>query len=135
MSKVALNGRAQLKDEDFGRILQQLIDARGVPPGVSPGYVQPDQVNGGRHASTANAAAAPIWSSEPVAVDEGIRATLRSALQGLACFAKRAMGHAAVAWVRGTEVARSVLANKWVKRFDLLALAAFVVVVLVARLW
>lgn len=129
MAKVLGNGRAKIRDEDFRHILQQLIDADRVPPGIHPGYVQSDLGQGGRcHAGKLNGAAHTVWSHEkPVDKDQGAAVRVRSALQGLTRSAQRAVGLAHSAWVWSVEMARTVLANKWCKRFDRLLLFAVLV--------
>jgi hypothetical protein len=87
----------------------------------------------GGHKSNGKTNGASIWSAGPVADSEGIRAKLRASYQGLERHAKRALGHARMAWVWCTEMGRTAMSNKWVRWFDLAALAAFVIVVLVAR--
>src|SRR5688572_9523824 len=96
-ARIAPNGKVHAPDEDVRLLLQRLIDGDGVPPRVSPGYVQPDPRQGGRHASPTNGASAPIWSSEPMDDNEGLRERLRSAYQALGGLAKRAMGHTRLA--------------------------------------
>jgi hypothetical protein len=105
MPKVLTNGRDEIKSEDFRRIVQQLIDAGSISPGILAGDVQPDPRQGGRHAAHVNGAA-PIWSHETVVKAPSLGQRFSAAAQAVRGMAGRLYSGSRL---YGSQVARASL--------------------------